>query len=69
MAITLIDEGDTVFFDSGSTLYYMVKILQDKIPITAICYGLKIADILNSKQLTNLITVGCLLYTSPSPRD
>ncbi|RKX96001.1 MAG: hypothetical protein DRP84_02350 [Spirochaetes bacterium] len=62
MAITLIDEGDTVFFDSGSTLYYMVKILQDKITITAICYGLKIADILNSKQLTNLITVGGLYH-------
>ena len=61
-AVSLINEGEIIFFDSGSTLYYTVQSLPAKIPITAICYGLRIANVLNNKQLTNFITVGGLYH-------
>jgi len=59
-ASTFIKEGETIIFDSGSTLLYMVQSLPLRIPITAICYGFKIADELIKKKLTNLIVAGGL---------
>jgi len=61
-AASLIEPGETVFFDSGSTLFYMVKELPDSVPIKAICYGLEIAGILNNKKLIQLVVLGGIYH-------
>jgi DeoR family deoxyribose operon repressor len=57
-AVSLIQPGETIIFDSGSTLFQMVSQLPEKIGITAICYGLKTAFALDRKQTTQLILIG-----------
>jgi len=61
-AAALIEPGETVIFDSGSTLFYMVKELPDNIPIKAVCYGLDIAGILNKKRLIQLVVLGGIYH-------
>jgi len=61
-AISIIRPGETVIFDSGSTLLYMVQSLPRRIPITAVCYGLKIAEILCKKQTTQLIVASGIYH-------
>lgn len=57
-AVSLIQPGETIVFDSGSTLFQMVTQLPEKSAITAICYGLKTAVALNQKQTNQLILIG-----------
>lgn len=61
-AVSMVKPGETVIFDSGSTLYYMVESLPENIPIKAICYGLNIAGILNKKRLLQLIVIGGIYH-------
>ncbi len=57
-AVNMIKPGETVIFDSGSTLYYLIQALPENIPIRAVCYGLQIAHMLNKKRLLQLILIG-----------
>lgn len=61
-AVSIIQPGETIIFDSGSTLWYTVQALPDNIPITAICYGLNIAEILNKKHIGQLIIMGGIYH-------
>ena len=57
-AATLIEEGDTILLDGGSTTYELARLI----------VGRSLQVITNSLPVANLF-MGCLLYTSPSPRD
>jgi len=61
-AVSLIQPGETIIFDSGSTLWHTVQSLPERIPITAICYGLKIAEVLSKKYITQLILIGGIYH-------
>jgi len=61
-AVSMIQPGETIIFDSGSTLFYTIQALPERMPITAICYGLDIAETLNRKQITKLIVIGGIYH-------
>ena len=57
-AATLIKEGDSVFFDLGTTVEAMVRHLPIGLDITAICFSLNILEELRRKKITKLIFGG-----------
>jgi DeoR family deoxyribose operon repressor len=61
-AVSRIQTGETIIFDSGSTLFQTVTQLPPEIAITAICYGLKIACALDQKEITQLILIGGMYH-------
>ena len=61
-AVKLIEPGETVIFDSGSTLIYTANALPDNLPIKAVCYGLEIANILRKKNILQLIVLGGIYH-------
>lgn len=56
-AAALIEEGDIIFLDAGSTSLYLAKVLHD-FPITIITNSLLIAYELSSKKKINVILTG-----------
>ncbi|MGO8149375.1 DeoR family transcriptional regulator [Rhizobium leguminosarum] len=61
-AIDYIHHDDTVFFDCGTTLPYLVDLLPDQIHITAICYAMNVADRLTRKPNVRLVMLGGLYH-------
>ncbi|OBZ95647.1 DeoR family transcriptional regulator [Pararhizobium polonicum] len=61
-AIEFINDEDTVFFDCGTTLPYLVDLLPDDLSITAICYALNIADRLTRKPNVRIVMLGGLYH-------
>ena len=61
-AVSLIKPGDTMIIDSGSTMNQMVSQIPDGLPITAICFGFKIAQILDQKNISRLIMTGGIYH-------
>lgn len=61
-AVKLIEPGETIIFDSGSTLIYTARALPENLPIKAICYGLEIASILKNKKILQLIVIGGIYH-------
>jgi DeoR family deoxyribose operon repressor len=57
-AVSLITPGETIIFDSGTTVYYMAEVLPPQLDITAICNGLNIANLLRQRQVKQLIVLG-----------
>lgn len=57
-AVSLITPGETIIFDTGTTVYYMAQALPVGLDITAICNGLNIANVLRQKQVNKLIVLG-----------
>ncbi len=61
-ALSLIKPGDTMIIDSGSTLTQMVSQIPEGFPITGICCGFQIAQILDQKNISKLIMVGGIYH-------
>jgi DeoR family deoxyribose operon repressor len=61
-AVDYIHHDDTVFFDCGTTLPYLVDLLPDQIHITAICYAMNVADRLARKPNVRLVMLGGLYH-------
>ncbi|MDV4157237.1 MULTISPECIES: DeoR family transcriptional regulator [Rhizobium] len=61
-AVDYIHHDDTVFFDCGTTLPYLVDLLPDQIHITAICYAMNVADRLTRKPNVRLVMLGGLYH-------
>ncbi|MFW6182027.1 MAG: DeoR/GlpR family DNA-binding transcription regulator [Spirochaetota bacterium] len=57
-AVSLLRAGDTVIFDSGSTLLHMVRNLPEHPQVRAVCYGLEVAGELRKKRVQQLIVLG-----------
>jgi len=61
-AIEYIHDDDTIFFDCGTTLPYLVDLLPDHFHITAICYALNVAERLTRKPNVRLVMLGGLYH-------
>ena len=57
-AASLIDPNKTFFFDSGSTIPFVVKFIDKDMPFTAVCYTLKNAIEFYKRKNINLILSG-----------
>lgn len=57
-AAKLVKEGDSVFFDIGTTVEAMVRQLPVGLDITAICFSFNILDELRRKKISKLIFGG-----------
>ncbi len=57
-AADLISETDTVFFDCGTTLPYIVDAIPDTLPFTAICCAMNTFLALKEKPACNVILSG-----------
>lgn len=57
-AIELIKPDDTVFFDCGTTVPYLVDLVPESFAITAICYAFNVAERLIRKPNIRLVMLG-----------
>ena len=63
-AASLVEDGDTLVLDTGTTMLALAQKLLTKKNLTIVTNDLKIAMLIDEQS-----THTCLLYTSPSPRD
>lgn len=61
-AARLIREEDTVFFDCGTTLPYLIDLIPTNCHITAVCYALNTAERLARKPNVRLVVLGGLFH-------
>lgn len=59
MAASLIQDGDSVYLDAGTTTFQMIRYLQDK-NIVAVTNGLTLVEALNEQGITTYLTGGLL---------
>lgn len=57
-AASLIGENDTVFFDCGTTIPYIVDAIPDTLPFTALCCAMNTFLALKEKPACNVILTG-----------
>jgi len=62
-AIALVEPGDTLFIDCGTTMPHLVVALPAG-PLTVICYALNIAEIVCRRADTQVVLLGGLYYPS-----
>ncbi|MFC3395913.1 DNA-binding transcriptional repressor DeoR [Brenneria rubrifaciens] len=58
LAARLIDHGDTVFFDCGTTTPFIIDAIPDNLSFTAICYSLNTFRALQGKSASKVILCG-----------
>jgi DeoR family transcriptional regulator, deoxyribose operon repressor len=61
-AADLVNPGDTLIIDSGSTMNQMAAHIPDGLPISVICFGLRMAQILDNKKISPLIMIGGIYH-------
>ncbi len=61
-AASLIKPNETVFFDSGSTTFFVAKYANKKVPFTAVCYTFKNAIEFYKWKDVNLVLLGGFLH-------
>ena len=57
-AAALVEEGDVIFVDAGTTTPYIAEYLPDDIAFTAVCCSMNVFHILNGKPNCTLILTG-----------
>jgi len=63
-AVSLIESGDIIIIDAGSTGELIATYLPENIPLTIICSALNIASIISSKPNCSLIVTGGYYHRS-----
>jgi len=63
-AVSLIEQGDIIIIDAGSTGELIAEYLPDNLSLTVICYALNIADIISAKPNCSLIVTGGYYHQS-----
>ncbi len=63
-AVSLIESGDIIIIDAGSTGELIATYLPENIPLTVICSALNIATIVSSKPNCSLIVTGGYYHRS-----
>ncbi len=63
-ATSLIEDGDTVFIDCGTTTPHLATNLPADKNLTVICYAMNVAEIICRKPGLNLIVLGGLYHAS-----
>jgi DeoR family transcriptional regulator, deoxyribose operon repressor len=61
-AASLINPNEIIFFDSGSTTYFVAKFVDKKMPFTAVCYTFKNAIEFYKWRDVNLVLMGGFLH-------
>lgn len=61
-AAALVEEGDTLFVDCGTTMPHLAEALRPGIFLTILCYALNIATLLSRRPQTQLILLGGLFH-------
>jgi DeoR family deoxyribose operon repressor len=64
MAVSLIESGDIIIIDAGSTGELIASYLPENIPLTVICFALNIATIVANKSNCALIVTGGYFHHS-----
>lgn len=54
----LVEVGDTVFFDCGTTLPFVIDAIDEDLPFTAVCYSLNTFLALQAKPAAKVILCG-----------
>lgn len=58
LAAQLVEAGDTVFFDCGTTLPFLIDAIDEELPFTAVCYSLNTFLALQAKPAAKVILCG-----------
>ncbi|MFC3127672.1 DeoR family transcriptional regulator [Pseudoroseomonas globiformis] len=61
-AARLVEDGDTIFVDCGSTLPHLVEALPSHLSLTILCYALNIAVLASRRPGTQLVLLGGLYH-------
>ncbi|MBL6078156.1 DeoR/GlpR transcriptional regulator [Belnapia sp. T18] len=61
-AAALVEAGDTLFIDCGTTMPHLAEALRSGIFLTVLCYALNIATLLSRRPQTQLILLGGLFH-------
>ncbi|MCF7942929.1 MAG: DeoR/GlpR family DNA-binding transcription regulator [Spirochaetia bacterium] len=61
LALSLVEDGDTILLDSGTTLYELAKILYERHNLTIVTNDLTIAGILENNENCEILLVGGML--------
>ncbi len=60
-AAALVEPGDTIFVDCGSTMPHLVEALPEG-DVTVVCYALNIANLVARRPNTHLVLLGGVFY-------
>ncbi|NRF69236.1 DeoR/GlpR transcriptional regulator [Aquincola sp. S2] len=63
-AAQLVQAGDSLFIDCGTTMVHLAEALPPDIPLNVVCYSLNIASVLSRRPHTQLMLLGGLYHPS-----
>ncbi|CCE05469.1 putative transcriptional repressor for nucleotide catabolism (DeoR family) [Bradyrhizobium sp. STM 3843] len=63
-AAALLQAGDTVFIDCGTTMQSLAECLPDDLPLSVICYSMNVAAIMTQRPRTQVMLMGGLYHPS-----
>jgi DeoR family deoxyribose operon repressor len=63
-AASLVQPGDSLFIDCGTTMPHFAEALPPDIPLDVVCYSLNIANLLSRRPNTQLMLLGGLFHAS-----
>lgn len=63
-AAALVEDGDAIFVDCGTTLPHLVRRIPEAYRITVVCYSLEVAALLAARPRVRLILLGGLYHPS-----
>jgi DeoR family fructose operon transcriptional repressor len=61
MAASMVEDGDTIALDTGTTTFELAKLLADKRDLTVVTNDLMIAPLLENNSTANVVFVGGML--------
>ncbi|GBF76530.1 DeoR family transcriptional regulator [Paenibacillus sp. 598K] len=64
IAVSLVNPGESIFIDSGSTTLQIARALPDRVPITVVTNAIHVAAELSEKQIPTVVIGGVLLETT-----
>ncbi len=62
LAASLIDDGDVVFFDAGSTVELILEYVDPNIEMTVLCYSLNILNLVAHRKNTRIVFSGGIFH-------
>ncbi len=63
-AAALVEDGDALFVDCGTTLPHLVRRIPETLRLTVVCYSLEVATILAARPRVRLILLGGLYHAT-----
>ncbi|MFW5489692.1 MAG: DeoR/GlpR family DNA-binding transcription regulator [Desulfovibrio sp.] len=63
IAASMVEQGDTIFVDCGTTTPHIISALPEDLSITVVCHALNIANLASRLPKANLILLGGVYYS------